>query len=498
MGVALVAVALSMFVFASLRLARVRQFVFGEPSTGVTRTIKSLAVLPLENLTGDSSQEYFVDGMTDALITNLTRLSSLRVISRTSAMHYKGTHKPLSEIARELNVATVVEGSVFRSGNRVRVSAQLVDATNDRNLWARDYDNRDVRDVLQLQNELASAVAQEVLGKLAAHENSRLVVPQQVNPQAYEAYLKGKFFLNKWTGDGFEKAKGYFRQSIDLDPNHPAGYLGLAEYYGVIAFTGMAPPREAWTKAEILLGKTLEMDNSSSYAHALLGIIKLQFRCDRAAAEKELNLALELNPGDMGALDYHSYYLLEIGRTDEAIAEKKRVLEHDPLSVITNSELGLYFWHAGRIDEDIAQQQKALELDPDYAAAHMRLGLAYEKKGQHDQAMVEIQKAILLDRKPARLAQLGELYARLGKRQEALEMIGELQQMSKQQYVAAGSIAIIYSRLGQNEAAIEWLEKAKPDDGPEISDPGFDPLRSDPRFKVLEERLKSDQSCPPF
>jgi serine/threonine protein kinase/tetratricopeptide (TPR) repeat protein len=498
MGLALVAVAFSMVVFASLRLVRVRQFVFGEPSTGMTRTIKSLAVLPLQNLTGDSAQEYFVDGMTDALITNLTKLSSLRVISRTSAMHYKGTHKPLPEIARELNVAAVVEGSVFRSGDRVRISAQLVDATNDRNLWARDYDDRDEKDVLKLQNELASAVALEVLGKLAPHENSRLVVPQQVNPQAYEAYLRGKFFLHKWAGDGFEKAKGYFRQSIALDPNHPAGYLGLAEYYGTVAFMRMAPPREAWTKAETLLGKTLEMDNSSAYAHALLGIIKLQFRCDRAAAEKELNLALELNPGDMGALDYHSYYLLEIGRTDEAIAEKKRVLEHDPLSVITNSEMGLYFWHAGRIDEAIAQQQKALELDPNYAAAHMRLGLAYEKKGQHHQAIVEIQKAILLDRKPARLAQLGDVYARMGKRQEALETIGQLQEMSKKGFVAPTMIALIYSRLGQNEAAIAWLDKAKPNEEPKISDPGFDPLRSNPRFKVLEERLKPDQSCPPF
>jgi len=258
---------------------------------------------------------------------------------------------------------------------------------------------------------------------------------------------------------------------------------------------GMAP-REYWHTAETLLAKSLRTDNSSSRAHALLGLIKLQFRCDRPAAEKELNLALELNPGDMGALDWHSYYLLEIGKKDEAIAEKARVLEHDPLSVRTNAELGLYFFEAGRYDEAIAQLQKTLELDPNYAAAHMRLGGAYEKNGQYDQAINEIQKAILLDRKPARLAQLGELYARMGKGQEALEMARELEEMSKQRYVPPNMIALIYSRLGQNQAALAWLEKAKPDDDPKISEPGFDTLRSDPRFKILEARLKPEQSCP--
>jgi len=497
MGLALVAVGFSIVFFVSLRLVRFRQFVFGEPSHGVTRAIKSLAVLPLENLTGDSSQEYFVDGMTDALITNLTKVSSLRVISRTSAMHYKGTRKPLREIAGELNVAAVVEGAVFRSGDRVRISAQLVDPTNDRNLWARNYDEREVRDVLQLQNELASAVAQEVAGRLTPDEESRFSSKtRQVNPEAYEAYLKGEYFLDKWTVDGFAKAKDYFAQSINLDPSYADAYTGLAEYYAIVAFMDVVPPREAWLKAEGLLAKALKMDTNSSRAHTLLGMIKLQFRCDPAAAEKELNLALNLNPGDMHALDLHSYYLLELGRRDEAITEKRSVLQHDPLRVITNAELGLYFLNSGRIDEAILQLQKTLELDPNYAAAHMRLGFAYEKKEQHRQAITEMQKAISLDRKPDRLAQLGEIYARLGKRQEALEMVRELQQMSMQRYVSPTNIALVYSRLGQNEAAIAWLQKAKPSDDPRISDTGFDALRLDPRFKTLEARLKPDQSCP--
>jgi tetratricopeptide (TPR) repeat protein len=240
------------------------------------------------------------------------------------------------------------------------------------------------------------------------------------------------------------------------------------------------------------------MDNTSSKAHSQFGMLKLYFRCDRASAENELNRALELNPGDMRALDYHSYYLLEIGRTDEAIAEKRKVLEHDPLRVITNAELGLYLLLAGRTDEAIAQLQKALELDPNYAAAHARLGSAYAEKKQYSEAVIESQKAISLDNTPARVAQLGEAYARWGKRQEALGTIDQLQQMSKQSYVPPNMIALIYARLGENKTAVDWLEKAKPEDDPKISDPGFENLRSDPRFSTLEARIRPNPSCPAF
>jgi tetratricopeptide (TPR) repeat protein len=261
---------------------------------------------------------------------------------------------------------------------------------------------------------------------------------------------------------------------------------------------GIVPPREAWFKAEDLLRKALEMDNNSSKAHTLLGMLKLQFRCDRAAAEKELNHALDLNPGDMRALDYHSYYLLEIGRTQEAIAEKRRVLEHDPLAVITNADLGVYLLRAGRTDEAIVQLEKTLDLDPNYAATHMRLGLAYAEKQQYSQAVSEMQKAISLDKTPDRLAELGEAYARWGKRREALDTIRQLQQMSKHSYVPPSTIALIYARLGEKRAAIGWLEKAKPEDDPKISDPGFESLRSEPRFKTLEARLRANPSCPAF
>ncbi len=494
--IALAALLFAAAVAGSLRLQPVRGWILGKEYA--PSAIKSIAVLPLENLSGDSAQDYFADGMTDALITNLSKFGALRVISRTSSMPYKGAQKSLPEIAQELDVDAVVEGTVARAGNRVRINAQLVDAHRDQHLWARQYD-AELKDVLQLQSDLASAIAMEVAGKLAPNELSRLKAKsRQVNPQAYEAFLKGEYFLDKWTTEGFGKAKVYFEHSIDLDPTYAEAYAGLGEYYGVLAFLGVESPRESWLKSEDLLSKAVEVDNSSSKAHSMLGMLKLQFRCDRALAEKELNLALELNPGDIRALDYHSYYLLEIGRTDEAIAEKRRVLQHDPLRVITNAELGLYLYLAGRNDEAIAQLEKALELDPNYAAAHARLGMAYARKQHYEQAVTEMQKALSLDNTPIRVAKVGEVYAQWGKRKKAFEAIRRLKEMSTQQYVAPSLSALIYARLGEKAAAIAWLEKAKPDDDPKISDPGFESLRSEPKFKMLEARLRSNPTCPAF
>jgi eukaryotic-like serine/threonine-protein kinase len=493
---AVTALFLAPLLAGSLRLQRVQGWILGRAY--VPHQMKSIAVLPIENLSGDSAQDYFADAMTDALITNLTKVAALRVISRTSSLHYKGTRKALPEIARELDVDAVVEATVATARGRVRINAQLVDAHRDQHLWARQYD-RELQDILQLQNDLASAIALEVAGELTSNEKSRLAVrSRKVSPPAYEAFLKGGYFLDKWTTEGFRKARGYFEQSIDLDPSYAEGYAGLGEYYAATAFLGMAPPREAWLKAEDLLGKALKMDNTSPKAHTLLGMVNLQFRCDRAAAEKELNAALQLNPGDMGALDYHSYYLLEIGRTDEAIAEKRKVLEHDPLRVITNAELGLYLYLAGRNDEAIAQLQKALELDPNYAPAHARLGMAYARKQQYGQAATEMRKALSLDNTPVRVAKLGEVFAQWGKRKEALEAIWQLKEMSRQQHVAPSLNALIYARLGEREAAFHWLEKAQPEDDPKISDPAFENLRAEPRFKILEARLRPNSSCPAF
>ena len=492
-------VALLAVVLAASRFnPRIRQWIAGTPSVGISHNIRSLAVLPFENPTGDPAQDYLVEGMSDALISDLSKLTSLRVISRTSSMQYKGTQKALPEIARELNIDAVVLGSVARSGNRIRINAKLVEAASGQNLWTDDYD-RDVQDVMKVQDELAGAVAKEVVGKLTSQDQSRLQGrPQSVNPQAYEAYLKAEYFGGKETDEGFAKAIEYYQRSIHLDPSYADAYLGLANTYGFMAYQRRMDYAEGSVKAENLLAKALELNPNSSLAHALTGMIKFQFRCDRPGAEKELSRALELNPNDMAALDYHSYYLLEMGRTDEAIAEKKRVLEDAPVSLGTSAELGLYYLEAGRNDEAIEQLQKTLELDPNFPSALTRLGKAYANKEKYDQAVVEIKKAIALDATPGRLGTLGDVYVRWGKTEEALEVIQELKNMSNKRYVEPILIAQIYARLGEKDKALFWFEKVKKEDQPDTSDPAFDGLRSDPRFKLMEARLRPDESCPRF
>jgi TolB-like protein/DNA-binding winged helix-turn-helix (wHTH) protein/Flp pilus assembly protein TadD len=465
--------------------------------THASGRIQSIAVLPLQNLSGDPSQEYFVDGMTDALTTNLAHIQSLRVISRSSAMHYKNSGELLAKIAQDLEVDAVVEGSVVRAGNRVRINTQLIEASTDRHIWAGSFE-REMPDVLTLQDDAARSIATQIAANLTQEDKVRLKDAKTVNPAAYEAYLKGAYFFGKETGEGFEKAREYYEQSIHLDPAYAPAYVGLAETFAWQSYKGLQPPAEAWTKAENLLAKALDIDANSSEAYVLRGMIKLQFRCNRSGAEKDLKHALELDPGNVSALDYHSYYLLETGRMDEAITEKTKVAALDPVSVGTSAELGLYFLVAGRNDDAIEQLRKTLELDQNFSVAHTRLGLAYANKMQYDQAISELQKAIALDRAPAKVGRLGEIYARAGRNEEALAIVNELKEMSTHRYVSPVLIAAIYARLGNESHAIAWLEKAKVQDGATLNDSAFDSLRSSPRFTVLETRLKPEQVCPPF
>jgi TolB-like protein/Tfp pilus assembly protein PilF len=450
--------------------------------------------LPLQNLSGDPNQDYFADGMTDALITDLAQTRSLRVISKTSSDRYRKTQKKLSEIAKELNVDAVVEGAVLRSGDQVRIDAQLIRAEDDQHLWARSYD-RKISDVLSLQADVAQAIASEIEVKLAPEQQSPRPPARPVNAQAYEAYLKGAYFYGGEEQD-LEKAIKYFQKSADLDPTYVPAYLGLGESYGTMAYleAGTIPPAEAWLKSEINIAKALELDPKSSLAHNQLGMNRLLHHCDRPGAEKELNLALELDPSDMHSLDYHSFYLLEVGRSDQAIAEKRRVLDHDPVSVITKSEFGMYLSTVGRLDEAIQQFQDTLELDPNSGMTRMRLGSAYADQHHYEQAVVQMKKALAIERRPRWLGRLGWVYARWGKASESLELIKELKELSKHGDVSPSLIARIYAVLGEKEQALIWLEKAK-GDYPGTSDDGFDSLRSDPRFKVLEARLKPEESC---
>jgi TolB-like protein/DNA-binding winged helix-turn-helix (wHTH) protein/Tfp pilus assembly protein PilF len=459
--------------------------------------IQAIAVLPLQNLSGDPAEEYFADGMTDALITNLAHISSLQVISRTSVMLYKNSREPLSKISKDLNVDAVVEGSVVRAGNRVRINAQLIEASSDRHVWAGAFE-RDMSDVLTLQDEAAKSIATEIAANLTHQNKLQQKGATTVNPAAYEAYLKANYFCTKQSSDGFEKAKQYYEQSIALDSTYAPAYVGLAEVYAWLAYTQRQAPAVGSVKAESLLARALEIDSASSDAYVMRGMIKLQYRCDRAGAEKDLIQALDLDPTNVSALDYHSYYLLEIGRWDEAIAEKKRVVALDPVSVGTISELGLYYVEAGRNEEAIQEFQRGLELDPNFAAAHKRLGRAYANQGHFDQAVAELKKGIALDPTPGALGQLGDYYARSGNKQEALGTIDELKAMSKRSYASPGLIALVYARLGDENQALEWLAKAKPEDQADTTDSGFDFVRSNPRFKVIEARLKPKDSCPLF
>ncbi len=465
--------------------------------THASPRIQAIAVLPLQNLSGDPAQEYFADGMTDALITSLAHISSLQVISRTSVMLYKNSREPLSKISRDLNVDAVVEGSVVRAGNRVRINAQLIEASSDRHVWAGAFE-RDMSDVLTLQDEAAKSIATEIAANLKQQDKPRQKGATTVNPAAYEAYLKANYFYTKQSSDGFGKAKQYYEQSIALDPTYAPAYVGLAEVYAWLAYTRRQAPAAASVKAEKLLARALEIDNSSSDAYVMRGMIKLQYRCDRAGAEKDLIQAMDLDPSNVSALDYHSYYLLEIGRLDEAITEKKMVAALDPVSVGTISELGLYYVEAGRNEEAIQELQRGLELDPNFAAAHKRLGRAYANQGHFDQAVAELKKGIALDQTPGALGLLGDYYARSGNKQEALGTIEELKTMFKESYASPALIALIYARLGDENQALEWLAKARPEDQANTSDPGFDFVRSNPRFKVIQARLKPNDSCPRF
>jgi TolB-like protein/Tfp pilus assembly protein PilF len=479
-----------------LRDSRAREWLAGESSGVPLLDITSLAVLPFRNLNGEPSQDFLAEGVTNALISDLANITSLRVISSSSSMHYKRTNKPLSQIASELNVHAVIEGTVLRSGDRIQVNAELIDPVKDRNLWGANYD-RPSQDIQKLQRELAKAIAVQITGRLSPQDQARLSVSaRSVNPQAYEALLKGDYFYNKEDDAGFAKAERYYKKAIELDPAFAAAYTGLAANYAFQAYTNRLPP-SAWSDAEVLLAKALRLDPDSVLAHTLSGMIKLQYHCDRAGGERELERALELNPRDAGALDYHSYYLLEVGRVDQAIAEKIRVLQNDPVSYGTSSQLGMYYMRAGRNDEAIQQLNQALELDPNFPPTLIRLAGAYANKHQYEQALVYAKKAVVIENSPLSLGRLGEIYARSGNPQDAHAVIDAMIDMSAQRYVPPMLVARIHAALGEREQALAWLSKAKKGDPQLIDDQAFDSLRSDPEFMAVEARLRPP-GCLPF
>jgi len=485
--------ALKISVFALLLLTAALAIWKFHSSNRPSPAIRSLAVLPLESLSSDASQDYFADGMTDELIADLGQISALRVISRTSVMVYKHARKPLPQIARELNVDAVVEGTVLRSGDRVRITAQLIEASSDKHLWSQSYEG-ELRDTLALQSQVARAIAEQIRINVNPQEQAALKNVKVVNPRAYESYLKGRFFWNKRTADGLKVALAYFNQAIDEDPNYAQAYSGLADTYALLGDWQYAvmTPKEALPKAKAAAVKALELDTALGEAHNSLAFCLDGYDWDFDSAGKEFRRAIELNPGYATAHHWYAWHLSLLGRYDEAIAEMKKAENLDPLSLIINADLAELLVLAHLSDESIQQSRKTIEMDSNFAFAHNQLAQAFLQKHLNEEAVAELQKALQLSPgSPTIMANLARGYVASGKRGEALKLLNDLKKRSNSTYSHGSEIAVIYAALGDTDQAMNCLEKSYQErfNPGVLLRPGFDPLRSDPRFQALVRRI---------
>ena len=458
-----------------------------------TAGIRSMAVLPLDNLSHDAAEDYFADGMTDELITELGQIAVLRVISRTSIMQYKRTHKSLPQIARELNVDAVVEGTVLRSGDRVRITAQLIRAPIDKHLWAHSYEG-DLRDVLTLQENVAKDIAGEILAQLTPEEQARLKNARPVNPTAYEAYLRGNYFADKRTAEDLTKAIEYFEEAIRDDPKWAPPYAGLADVYNVLSEYKAVPAHEYHTKASVAARRAVELDDSLAEAHVELGNVAILDNYDWSGSEQEFQRAIELNPGKATAHHLSGLNLMCMGRWREASAAMEQARELDPLSLLINANIGLVYYYARQPDRAIEAERRALELDPNTAFVYEYLGTAYLQKGVYSEAIGHLQKALVLSHDfPWYQAELAYSYAAAGDRALARRILANLESRSRRQYVSSYSLAVAHISLGEKSAALERLQKAYDEREDQVGllriDPLFDTLHDDPRFQELIRRI---------
>lgn len=460
------------------------------------QAISSLAVLPLENLSRDPEQEYFADGMTEALTTTLAKIGGIRVISRSSAMRYKGTRKDLRDIARELRVDAVVEGAVLRSDQRVRITAQLVDAATDRHLWAESYE-RDLHRILELQNEVAGAIAQQIQVALTPQERASLSRHRPVKPEAHESYLRGLYYWNRRTPDSIQKAIAQLKTAIGEDPGFAPAHAALADCYnllGSVEYSAL-PPRDAMPQAKEAALRALELDEHLAQAHNSLAHCLLFYDWDWRGAEAAFRRAIELNPNYATAHQWYGIYLMLRGRTEESIAETNRARELDPLSLIINVSLGTRLYYARKYDLAVQQYLEALELDPTFAMAHLFLGRAYVALGRVEDAIGEFQQGIRLSGGSlAARAFLGHAYGVAGQAQNARKVLSELVAASRRVYVPAYAFAAIHTGLGENDRAIERMYDAYEERSGIMVylpvDPLADGYRTDPRFIRLLERVR--------
>lgn len=459
------------------------------------RRVHSLVVLPLENLSGDPSQEYFADGMTEALITDLAKISALRVISRTSAMRYKGTHTSLREIAQELNVDAVVEGSVLRVGERVRITAQLVHASSDAHLWAESYE-RDLHDVLAIQADVAQAIAAEIRIQISSRERKQLRSIRPVDPQAHESYLLGRHYWNKRTLESLGKALEHFQRAVEIDADFALAHAGIADTYVVL---GGAPyervsPHYAMPKAWAAAEKALQINESLGEAHATLAFINWLYKREWKTAEVGFRRAIQLSPGYSTAYQWYGAYLAHLCRSTQALAIVERARELDPLSMQINTAVVQVLYFGRAYDRAVEQALRTLELDSSFPTAHMMLALIYVQKSMPAEALVEAEKAAVYSgRSPAALAVVGACYAALGKPSEATRVIRELQELSKEKHVSPYLLGWVYACMGDKESALPYFERAYADGSTYLAlikgDPALDSLRADVRFQDLQRRV---------
>jgi len=503
--IALAIVAAGLFTFQVLRTSTLSRVEGGAPATPTDVTsglaggrpsvpAKSIAVLPFDNLSRDPDNAYFCEGVQDEILTRLAKVADLKVISRTSTQHFKSAPDNLPQIAKQLGVAHILEGSVQKAGDQVRVNVQLVNGLNDAHLWADTYD-RKLNDIFAVESEIAKTIADTLQAKLSGSEQQAIAARPTENAEAHQLYLKGRFFWNKRTAADLRKSIDYFNQAIATDPNYALAYAGVADAYVLLpGYTG-GTPHDCYPKAKAAAKKALELDDTLAEAHTTLAMAIWSYEFDSAQANKEFQRAIELNPNyATGHQQYGNVTLSALGRFDEAIAEGKRAVELDPLSLIINADLGMSYYFARRYDEAIAQQRKTLEMDPGFYFAHFTLGEALAAKQALGEAIAEYQKARALNDDPLVLALLGNAYARSGQRAEALKILDQLKELSGQRYVNAYSFALVYLGLGDKEEALWWLEQSYQDRaGSDVGwirvDSLLDRLRGDPRFEAIAEKI---------
>ena len=463
--------------------------------SGLTKVpAKSIAVLPFENLSGNPENAYFTDGIQEEILMRLAKIADLKVISRTSTARYKSSPDNLREIAKQLGVANVLEGSVQRSADQVRVNVQLINALTDAHLCAEAYD-RELTDIFAVESDIATTIAETLQVKLTGSEKAAIAKRPTANTKAYEFYLKGRFFWNKRTPDGIKQAIVQFQQSIERDPNFALGHAGLADSYIALTFYNFAAPHESMPKAKESAIKALALDNTVAEAHASLAHVLMNYDWNWSAAEKEFKRSIELKPDYATAHEWYAiHYLTATGRLKEAVQEMKKALELEPASLVMNTFMGATLCYAGRYDEAIDQCRRTVEMDPNFAVAHWHLGLAYEQKQVFDAAIEEFQKAISLSGgSPLMKAALGHAYAKSQKKHEANKILGELDELSKQQYVSAYEVAAIYVALRNNEQAFQLLGKAYTEHSFHLVYlnvwPQFKSVSADPRFQDLVQRI---------